>query len=174
MDDGWWMMMIVVILYTVYIYIYPVQVTKYNTERNGEGKPQVPTKFDISNHIYIFMKKCCRIWIYKLKHYTSWYHFGGFWVLHLWTSMNCFQVQCSMWHLVAPEDGHRWHRELMSSRHCADAGWLCKTCESASHQYGQLKFTSDTVTTVTMYCKYCYNTVNTVTVTTLYINVYQT
>ena len=44
------------IIYSVYIYIYPIQVTKYNAERNGEGKPQVPTRFDISNHIYIFIK----------------------------------------------------------------------------------------------------------------------
>ena len=143
MGDGWWMMMIVVILYTVYIYIsnpsYKIQYWKKWGRKTTGSFP----RFDISNHIYIFMKQCCRIWIYKLKHYTSWYHFGGFWVLHLWTSMNCFQVQCSMWHLVAPEDGHRWHRELMPSRHCADAGWLCKTCESASDQYGQLKFTSD-------------------------------
>ena len=130
MGDGWWMMMIVVILYTVYIYIYPIQVTKYNTERNGEGKPQVPSPDLTYLIISTFLWNCCRIWIYKLKHYTSWYHFGGFRVLHLW-------------HLVAPEDGHRWHRELMPSRHCADAGWLCKTCESASDQYGQLKFTSD-------------------------------
>ena len=31
------------IIYSVYIYIYPIQVTKYNTERNWEGKPQVPS-----------------------------------------------------------------------------------------------------------------------------------
>lgn len=79
-----------------------------------------------------------------------------------------------MWHLVAPEDGHRWHRELMQSK------GTVLTPDGCARPSSRRVINTDslnlrvTTVTVTMYCKYWYNTVNTVTVTKFYINVYQT